>query len=167
MPRIDYPDSHYLLHAIGWLELGNLSEAKAELGHLKAELQAHPNVLEVRWAISAEAKEWQEGLEVARKLVEVAPERASGWLHRAYALRRVAGGGLEQAWQALLPASEKFPDIEMIAYNLSCYACQMSQLDVARGWLKRACALADKKQILERALQDEDLKPLWNEIQQL
>ncbi len=57
----------------------------------------------------------------------------AGWLHRAYALRRVANGGLPQAWDALLPAAEKFPGEPVIAYNLSCYACQMQQLDASRA----------------------------------
>src|SRR5262249_43486013 len=152
MPPLEFPDSHYLLHAVGWLELGNLTEAKAELNHLREELQSHPDVLEVRWAICAEGKDWQEGLEAAQVLLRVAPERSSGWLHQAYALRRVAGGGLQQAWQALLLASEKFPEVEIIAYNLSCYACQMSQMEVARHWFKRAFTLGDKEEIRRRAL---------------
>jgi predicted Zn-dependent protease len=166
-PPLEFPESHYLLHAVGWLELGNLTEAKAELNQLNQELQSHPDVLEVRWAIYAEAEEWQEGLEAARTLMQVAPERASGWLHQAYALRRVAGGSLEQAWQALLPASKKFPDVEIIAYNLSCYACQMNHLDAARTWFKRAFALGDKEQIRQRALKDDDLAALWPEIKDL
>jgi tetratricopeptide (TPR) repeat protein len=167
MPPLEFPESHYLLHAVGWLELGNLTEANAELDHLKEELQSHPDVLEVRWAICAEGRDWTEGLEAARVLIQVAPERASGWLHQAYALRRVAGGGLEQAWRALLPASEKFPDVEIIAYNLSCYACQMSQMETARDWFKRAIVLGDKEQVRKRALQDDDLAPLWAEIKEL
>lgn len=167
MPPLDYPDSHYLLHAVGWLELGNLTEAKAELNQLKSELQSHPNVLEVRWAICAEQEDWQEGLRVARTLLEVAPERSSGWLHQAYALRRVSGGGLEKAWKALLPASEKFPGVEMIAYNLACYACQMKQMDAARKWFKRAYQTGDKEQVRRRALQDDDLEALWSEIKAL
>jgi hypothetical protein len=163
---IDFPDSHYLLHAIGWLELGNPSEAKLELSHLKPELQSHPDVLELRWVISAEDKNWAEGLDVARALLKAAPDRPSGWLHQAYAVRRVPGGGLAQAWDALLPASEKFPEIEMIAYNLSCYACQMNQLDAARHWFEKASSLGDKAAIRERALQDSDLEPLWAEIKQ-
>jgi hypothetical protein len=163
---IDFPDSHYLLHAIGWLELGNPSEAKLELSHLKPELQSHPDVLELRWVISAEDKNWAEGLDVARALLKAAPDRPSGWLHQAYAVRRIPGGGLAQAWDALLPASEKFPEIEMIAYNLSCYACQMNQLDAARHWFEKASSLGDKAAIRERALQDSDLEPLWDEIKQ-
>jgi tetratricopeptide (TPR) repeat protein len=164
---IGFPDSNYVLHAIGWLELGNPAEAKAELGHINPELQTHPDVLELRWAICAEQQDWEEGLQVARSLLQQAPERHSAWLHQAYALRRVASGGLDQAWAALLPASEKFPEVEMIAYNLSCYACQMNQLDSARHWFRRAVSLGNKEKIRQRALHDNDLQALWDEIREL
>lgn len=149
------------------MELGNLSEAKVELAQIRPEQQNHPDVLEVRWLICAEEKQWQAGLQVAQNLMERAPERSSGWLHRAYALRRVPGGGLHQAWDALLPASEKFPKVEMVAYNLSCYACQMNEMDAARLWLQRAFSLGDRERIKQRALEDADLAPLWGEIRAL
>jgi len=163
---LEAPDAHYLLHAVGWIELGNLAEAKAELTHVQPSLQQHPDVLEVRWWICAEDNQWEDGLQVARALMHKAPERSSGWLHQAYALRRVPNGGLQQAWQALLPAFEKFPRTEMIAYNLSCYACQMNELDSARLWLKRAASIGEKEVVKQRALQDSDLAPLWAEITQ-
>jgi len=93
------------------------------------------------------------------------PEDATGWLHRAYALRRINGGGLVQAWEALLPAAKKFPQEPVIAYNLSCYACQMQQLDIARHWLQRAVMAGQKDGIKKMALADEDLQPLWPEIE--
>ena len=164
MQPLESPDTHYLLHAIGWIELGNLAEARAELAQVRQAFQMHPEVLEVRWQICAEEKRWDEGLSAARALIHAAPERSSGWLHQAYALRRVAHGGLRQAWEALLPAFEKFPRKEIIAYNLACYACQMNELDAARLWLKRALAIGSKEKIKRRALADEDLEPLWKEI---
>ena len=167
MPRLDYPETHYLHHAIGWLELGSVAEARAELNNLSLELQSHPDVLEVRWAICAQALDWPEALEVAKVLLEKAPDRPSAWLHQAYALRRVPGGGLEQAWNALFPAAEKFPKMELIAYNLSCYACQMNHLDTARLWFKRSWSTGDKEHIRQRALEDQDLQLLWPEIKEL
>ena len=164
---LEPPDTHFLLAALGWMELGNLAEAKVELGRIAPERQAHPDVLEARWLICAEAKQWDEGLVAARALVEVAPERASGWLHRAYALRRALGGGLQQAWDALLPAHDKFPRESTIAYNLSCYACQMNQLDTARVWLKRAMGIGEKDSVKEMALSDPDLEALWAEVREL
>jgi len=37
-------------------------------------------------------------------------------------------GGAKAAWDALLPAADKFPNNPNIPYNLACYACQMNKL---------------------------------------
>jgi len=132
MQPLSPPDTHFLSAAAGWYELGNITEAKAELERISPALREHPDVLELRWLVHAQEKNWEQGLEVAEKLVEIAPERSSGWLHRAYALRRVKRGGLQTAWDALLPTVEKFPKEPTIPYNLSCYACQMGRMDEAR-----------------------------------
>ena len=108
MQRLEPPDSHCLNAAIGWLGLGRRDDAKAELEMISAPNQRHPDVLEARWAIYAEERQWEAALDVARKLLQRAPHRVSGWLHHAYALRRAPEGGLEKAWAALKPAVEKF-----------------------------------------------------------
>ncbi|HCL91647.1 MAG TPA: hypothetical protein DIC50_02555, partial [Verrucomicrobia subdivision 3 bacterium] len=60
-----------------------------------------------------------------------------------------------------------FPQEAIIPFNLSCYACQLQQLDVARLWLRRAAGIGGKEQIKRLALSDPDLQPLWPEIEQL
>ena len=167
MRQLEPPDSHYFLAAMGWLELGNAAEAAAELGQISPTRQDHPDVLELRWAISARQERWAEGLQFAQALLRCAPERPSGWLHQAYALRRVPDGGLAKAWEALIPAFDKFPREETIPFNLSCYACQMGQLDVARQWLRKAVRIGGKVAIKRMALEDADLQPLWSEIRKL
>lgn len=160
---------HYLSAAVGWLELGNLAEAKAELERIEPDYLKYPEVLELRWLICAEEQKWQEGLDIARALLQGAPESPAGWLHQAYALRRVPEGSVKQAWTALLPAFDKFPKEPIICYNLSCYACQMQQLEAARVWFKRAIVIGGRKgreRIKRMALEDSDLKPLWEEIRQ-
>jgi predicted Zn-dependent protease len=167
MSKLEPPDTHCFLAAVGWLELGNLAEARAELEQVSAAQQEHPDVLELRWSISAEEKRWDEALQVAQAQVRRAPKRSSGWLHQAYALRRVPNGSIQKAWEALLPAFDKFPKEPTIPFNLSCYACQLRQLDVARDWLNRAVAVGGKEKIKQMALEDTDLEPLWAEIRQL
>jgi len=167
MKRLEPPDSHYLDAAIGWLELGLVEEAKREMKQISREQGEHPDVLEVCWRIDAGEQHWDAALEVARKLVARAPNRADGWLHHAYALRRASEGGLEKAWEALAPAAEKFLQEPIIPYNLACYACQMRQLDKAWAWLKRALQIGGKETLKQMALSDADLEPLWDEIRQL
>jgi predicted Zn-dependent protease len=167
MKLIEPPDSHFVSAAMGWLGLGNVAEAREELSRVSENQQGHPDVLEVRWCICAEENHWQEGLEVAQSLMQAAPKRASGWLHQAYALRRVPDGGVKKAWHALLPAFDKFPEEPTIAYNLSCYACQMNQLEAARVWFKRAAVIGGKEHMKKMALSDSDLQPLWTEIKEM
>jgi predicted Zn-dependent protease len=165
--ELEPSDIHRLNAALGWLGLGNAAEARAELDAIAAADQSHRAVLEVRWQVAAHEKNWREGLAVAERELAAAPEEAAGWLHRAYALRRVAGGSLAQAWDALLPAAKKFPAEPVVAYNLACYACQTNDLDIARNWLNRAIEAGGKEGIKKMALADDDLKPLWDEIANL
>ncbi len=166
MEPLEPPDTHHLSAAIGWLELGNPAESLIELAGIRPARQNHPDVLEARWLVLARLGDWEKALTVARELVQKAPKRASGWLHQAYALRRVASGGLQAAWEALLPAWEKFPREAIVAYNLACYACQMQELDSARKWLKRAFKVGDRDHVQALALEDRDLEALWPEIRQ-
>jgi len=158
------PQSHRLLAASGWLELGCAQEALAELEQLSGADRRHPDVLELEWLIRAELKQWEAALSLASRLVELAPERASGWLHRAYAMRRVPEGGVQRARELLLAAVEKFPEESVIPYNLACYACVLGDLDEARAWFGRACRAGRKDALKSMALKDDDLKPLWDEI---
>jgi len=167
MQSLGPPDTHFLSAAVGWCELGSVTEAKAELERIAPALRHHPDVLEARWLIHAQEMNWEEGLTAAEKLVEVAPERSAGWLHRAYALRRSKRGGLQAAWDVLLPAAERFPEEPLIPYNLSCYACQLGRLKQARQWFQRAVKLDGKEKIKFMALNDDDLAPLWEEIKKL
>ena len=167
MADIEPPDLYYCSATAGWLELGNVAEAEAEFARISKELRRHPDVLELEWALHAAKKNWAAGLETAQNLLHVAPDRALAWLHLAYAWRRVEGGGLLAAWEALLPAATKFPDEATVAFNLACYACQMGKLEEARVWLRRAMRSGGTEHIRKMALADPDLQPLWDEIKKM
>lgn len=147
--------------------MGNLAEAKDQLRQVSDAAQGHPMVLKIWWHIHAEEKDWESGLKVAEVLVRCEPKNSFGWLHRAYALRRVANGGLIPAREALLPAHEIFPREAIIPYNLACYACQLNEVDDARTWFHRALEVGDRGKLKELALGDDDLKPLWEEIRKM
>jgi Flp pilus assembly protein TadD len=164
---LEPPDTHRLNAALGWLGLDSLADARAELDAISPAQQSHPDVLEARWLLCAQEKSWLDALVVADCELSSMPEEPSGWLHRAYALRRVKGGSLNQAWDALLPAAEKFPNEPAIAFNLSCYACQLKDLNTARVWLRRAVQIGGRDAVKKMAMDDEDLKPLWQEIKNL
>ena len=162
------PDSFHLAAAIGWLELGNHSEAGEEIGRISPEHWEHPDVLEARWQVCAAGGSWDAGLAAAERLVAVAPDRVAGWLHRAYALRRSTDGTLQGAAEALRPAYDLFPKSPLIPYNLACYAAQLGELDTAWHWLQKAVGRAENPKIIKRmALADDDLKPLHPRIAKL
>ena len=152
----------------GWLALGNPLEALVELDRITPRAHHHPHALDLRWQVNAALRDWDRALEAAGLMLERTPGDPRGWIHRAYALRRARSGGLQQAWDALLPAYERFPGESIIPYNLACYATQQGRLPEAWDWLNRAIESAeDIAQIKEQALRDDDLRPLWDRIRTL
>jgi len=167
MAPLEPPHSHAASAAAGWIELGNTAEARAELNRIPKELQVHQDVLDLCWTIAAVEQHWDEGVGYAEEMVRRYPESESGWIHRAYALRRATGGGLQKAWDALRPACDLFPTVAIIPYNLACYAAQFEQLDEAWEWLQRAMSISEDARVIRfMALADDDLKGLWPRIRQ-
>ncbi len=167
MQPLEPPESHYVRAALGWLGLGDTAEAEKELAQVSPAFEGHPEVSEAHWLISARQERWEEALAAAERLLAAAPDRPDGWLHRAYALRRIPNGNIQRAWDALFPAADKFPREPIIPFNLACYACQMGRMDEARAWLKRAMDVGGKDAMKTMALADSDLQPLWDEIRTL
>ncbi|MCL5098403.1 MAG: tetratricopeptide repeat protein [Candidatus Omnitrophica bacterium] len=164
MNHLEPPDSHYLRAAIGWLELGNLWEANDELKKIAPRNRTHPDVLKVRLEVFTVEENWKACLDIAEAVIKAEPDKPFGWLRRSYSLRRVPNGGLQAAFDALLPAVGRFPRDSLIPFNLACYACQMGHLEDARQWLKRAMEVGGTDKIKRMALSDPDLSPLWEEI---
>ncbi len=162
MSQWQTPDLHHLRAAEGWLELGNPREAMAELDQLSDEAQGRLEVLAVRWGILAHFKRWQEGVAVAARMIEMAPDEVFGWIHRSYALHELKR--TQEARDLLLNAVVRFPQNEIIPYNLACYECQSGNHVIAMKWLQQAMRRGDPAEIKSRALEDEDLQPLWSEI---
>lgn len=166
MTNIPAPHHHTLNAALGWLGLGLPADAQTELDRLPVELRTHPIALEAQFAVHAEQQAWDMAFVVADTTVRLHPELPGGWIHRAYAARRKPGGSLEEAFAALLPAFDKFPDESVIPYNLACYRAQQGDLEAAWDWFEAAVRAddGDMKQLKARAIADDDLKPLWPKI---
>ena len=127
-------------------------------------LRSHPDVLSVRWQIYAKDGKWGTAAEIAHALNRIRPLEPQFWIWRAYATRRMPGGGIPQAKEVLDKAQPLFPKEPMIAYNLACYGCQMGNLKEARKWLEKAFDLGNPKKMKLMALEDPDLEKLWVDI---
>jgi hypothetical protein len=159
---------HVMRAALGWLELGLPEEALVELNRLPAERQSHPDVLELRWMMLANQRDWDAAVQVSSQLIQAAPDRASSWLHHAYALRRATDGGLLVAFNVLASAAPKFTDEPTIPYNLACYTCQLNRGGAETlAWFERALAIGKRDDLIEMALEDPDLAPVRALIEQL
>jgi len=165
------PDTMFLLAAEGWLELGDWKSAEEELSRITPELLADPAVLKVRWGVCAQGKQWDAGVEIGQRLVEIEPTESFGWVNRSYALRRASAGGLQAAYDALVPAAACLKDLEQVTFNLACYACQLGKLVEARQWWQKcfseALRAGREKRIKKAALVESDLQPLWAEIERM
>lgn len=151
-------DERHLAAAEGWLELGLPLEANTELEQLTPPLQGHPDVLELRWHISASEKKWEACLAIATAIITVAPTRSDGWIDRSFALHELHR--TQAAFNELRPVVDRFPTVWTIPYNLACYASQLHQFDAAQKWLNQALAVAPQL-VQQAARDDDDLKPLW------
>lgn len=164
MNELSQPDRLHLDAAEGWLLLDRPDYALEELAHLSEFCRHDAEVLERKWQTHAVARDWTGACATAQRLIELHPARVFGWVHRAYALRRMEGGSLERAWDALLPVAPKFPKEFLIPYNLACYAACMGRLEEAWDWLQTAGRIAGPAQIRRMALADEDLVPLRERV---
>ena len=97
---------------------------------------------------------------VASHLVKVEPENEAWWINLAYSLRR--SEGIDQAEAILLRARAIHPKVAMIAFNLACYASVTGRMEEAKERLRMAIDL--NKDVRKLALDDEDLRPLWDWI---
>jgi hypothetical protein len=155
------PDSHHLSAAVGWLELGDPVEAGKELARLDERWRAHPVVLSVQWQVYAKTGEWEAAWAIGKTMIQHTPELAESWINAAYAARRATSGGLQFAYEALLPAAQLPLKEPVVLFNLACYSCQLGNLVKAKDWLRRAFRAGDSKLLKSMALAERDLEPLW------
>jgi hypothetical protein len=97
LAQLKHPDPMHLKAAVGWIQLGDYDSANDELENIRAEWRAHPDVLELRWLIYSNDEQWDACLDIASAIVKMAPDRVSGWVDKAFSLRRANGGGIEKA----------------------------------------------------------------------
>jgi len=136
------------------------TEADSELDKIDPFCRALPEVLAVRLAIYRGLKKWELMQQIAKRLKEFEPDNVQWTISLAYATRRAYS--IDVAMEILLNAVAKFPTEAAIPYNLAYYYCQRGEIGKAKRYLKRAFEIDLKWRTA--ALEDEDLKPLWDSL---
>ena len=135
-----------------------LDDAALDLEEIAPEDKTRSEVLGARVAIYLAAEKWDMAAVVANHLIKIEPENSGWWINLAYATRRCEG--IESAEAILLQSRELHHDNAVIEFNLACYASVACCFEEAKARLKRAVGL--DRQLQKRAIDDEDLRPLWD-----
>ena len=90
-----------------------------------SEARAHPDVLGVRWQVYANQERWEEALDLADAFIRKAADRPEGHIHVASSLQEL--GRAQEALAVLLQAAQRFPQDEIILYDLACLCCLLGQ----------------------------------------
>ncbi len=158
---LEPPDSLRTQAARGWLELGNPTEASAELAaDFKLQSQniwmASPPAADLCYA-----EDWAVALKLAQAVIRRCPERPEGWILRSCALHYLQR--TRQAYGRLKPRLKTFPDSAQMLYCMACFSCCLGRLGEARRWLRQVFALSgwEARTFQRLALVDLDLEPLW------
>lgn len=145
-----------LAHARGYLELGMVAEAAAELDRVPAPERDSLEALALRVAVLQEQQDWPQLAKLAGEFARRAPTEVAAWVTWAYATRRAQS--LAAAETILLEAEGHHAAEPTIQFNLGCYACQRGDLAEARRRVDAAIALDHDFRAL--AGTDPDLAPL-------
>ena len=127
-------------YASGYIGLGLLEQAHAELAAIPDAESELPEVLAANAELAMAAKRWTDVVRFAHRLTEVEPGDVQGWVWWAYALREMQQ--IREARSVLLQIDATHGDDHAIVpYNLACYYCLLGELDTARRYFSKACKM--------------------------
>ncbi len=151
------PNHRRLEYARGYIQLGMVSEAAAELDALPSNTRWSTEALRVRIDLYMHSKEWALVVTVAKLVCEVTPADEGAWIAWAFALRELQQ--VAEAQEVLLHAEPLHgKTCGLLHYNLACYACLLGNLKEARRRLARATKLNAQWKL--EAIDDDDLRAL-------
>lgn len=150
-----------LEYASGFIELGMMAEAAAELEKIIPAERSSLAVVMVRMEFLMAAKEWAHVVTLASEFTRLKPDDSQGWIFHAYALRELSR--IAEARTVLHQAEPLHgATCGVLHYNLACYACLLGDRAEARRRLALAAAL--DQSWLDSALDDPDLASMREEI---
>src|SRR6478672_7910921 len=155
---LESPDREFFNAAVGYARLGMFLEANEQLENIDPFNRVVPEVLALRVDIYSGLQKWDLTREIAERLYESDPTNIQWVVSYAYAMRRTES--VNAARDILINALPKFPRQAIIYYNLACYDCQSNRIESAKQYLRQAFRIDPNWRL--QALEDEDLKPLWD-----
>ena len=137
-----------------------IEDAANEIEKIAPDEKTCKEVMEFRLELAVVAKSWDMAATLGKVLTRADPDSVQLWIQYAYAVRRLES--VENAEKILLRAMEIHPEEPMIRFNLACYASVTGRIAEAKKRLGEAIEINEGMRQL--ALDDEDLKPLWDAI---
>ncbi len=135
-----------------------LDDAALALEEIEPEDKTRTEVLGARIALYITAKKWDMAATVASHLVKVEPENEAWWINLAAQTERGHRAGRSRFTKGTSHTPQGCHD----RFNLACYASVTGRMEDAKERLRNAIEL--DKGIRKLAIDDEDLKPLWDWI---
>ena len=149
-----------LQYANGYLDLGMVRDAEAELDAIADEDQSNGETLSLRVCLYSERKDWKRMESVSKELISLDGKSAFGWVNLAYALREMER--VKEAKEVATEGLERQPKEAVLWFNLACYCSLLGEVEEASTHLDRAIEL--EKSFEASAVDDPDLENLWDWI---
>ena len=150
-----------LLAAQGYLELGMVEEALAELVAIQTPAISDPDLIELRLHILMQGGRWSDALASAEELLQLNSSALLAYIHGAFALHEL--GRTAEARDLLLRGPEVLRKDPTFHYNIGCYEAVLGNCDSAMQSLKKSFALDETYR--DFAKQDPDLEAIRAELQ--
>ena len=131
------PHDRTLQAAQGYLELGMVDDALAELDSLPIAARERVEVLHLRCSAHIQARRWPEALQIGQLVCQLDPQGPPGFLQAAFCLHEL--GRTREAREVLLGGPSSLLNEATYHYNLGCYDAALGQ---HRGSPGPTCASA-------------------------
>ena len=158
-----------LLAAQGYLELGMVDEALAELVAVHTSAISDPDpdpdldldLIELRLHILMKGERWSDALSSAKELLLLDSAALPAYIHGAFALHEL--GRTTEARDLLLRGPEVLGMDPTYHYNIGCYEAVLGNIDSAKRSLEKCFALDETYR--DFAKQDPDLDAIRSELE--
>lgn len=156
-----------LLAAQGYLELGMVEEALAELVDVPTyaisdpDAAPDPYLIELRLHILMKGERWSDALSSAKELLLLDSAALPAYIHGAFALHEL--GRTTEARDLLLRGPEVLGMDPTYHYNIGCYEAVLGNIESAKRSLEKCFALDETYR--DFAKQDSDLETIRSELE--